>query len=88
MASELAVRRNGADLGLERGEEFGDNLVPLAFSFRNLVELLFDIGSEVVVHNLREVLDKIVAYYDAYLLRHQLAFFGADAFVLDALGDG
>ena len=50
---------------------------PVFFAFSNLIELLFNLCREVVIHDAWEVLHKEVVHHGTYIGRNELALVGS-----------
>ena len=84
----VAVVEDFFDLLVERRVESRDDLVPDKVSAGDLVEILFYVCREVVVHDVGEVLLKVVGHDHADLLREQFPSLGSDAFGSRDILDG
>ena len=72
---------------VERRVELSYHIVPYQFAVSDLVEILLDIGGEIISQDRVEILYQIIRYDHADFLREKLALFGADSLGLDSLGD-
>ena len=83
----VSVMQHLVHLLVERSVESPDDIVPDEIAVRDLVELLLDVGCEVVPHDVGEILLKVVGHYHSDLLREQPAPFGADGLRLGFFGN-
>ena len=67
--------------------EVGDFLVPNDIALSHLIELVLDLGREVVVHDVGEILHQEVVYYHAHIGGDEFALLDTEELTLLARGD-